>query len=170
MKKFLLAVTVLVGVMTTVSAFAQTKVGVVDADKVIYESAKGKKFLGDLDAFVKQKQGEIKAVVAEAQQVEKEYKTKLASLSEDKRAAMEKRLSDYQIQVKRMQDDAKRELSIKQKEGFEKFRKILEPIIDQLAKEKNIDIVLSKAQSGVIYSSPAVDFTADVIKKFDAQQ
>ncbi len=170
MKKLSVVVLALVALISSSAVMAQTKVGVVDADQVIYKSVKGKAFLQDLNNFVKQKQDAIKQVVSEAQQTEKEYKTKLASLSDGKKMVMEKKLSDYQTRIKRMQEDAKQELQIKQKEGFERFQKLLQPIIDQLAKEKNLDMVFSRSQSGIIYLSPTADLTAEAIKRVDALQ
>ncbi|PJB82488.1 MAG: hypothetical protein CO090_02420 [Acidobacteria bacterium CG_4_9_14_3_um_filter_49_7] len=169
MKKLSVVVLALVALISSSAVMAQSRVGVVDADQVIYKSVKGKALLQGLNNLVQQKQNEIKQVVAEAQQTEKEYKTKLVSLSDEKKLAMEKKLSDYQTRIKRMQEDAKRELQIKQKEGFEKFQKLLQPIIDQLAKEKNLDVVFSRAQSGIVYLSPTADLTAEAIKRADAQ-
>ncbi len=169
MKRLSVVVLALVALISSSAVMAQTRVGVVDADQVIYKSVKGKAFLQSLNGYVQQKQNEIKQVVSEAQQTEKEYKTKLASLADEKKLAMEKKLSDYQTRIKRMQEDAKRELQIKQKEGFEKFQKLLQPIIDKLAKEKNLDIVFSRSQSGIIYLAPTADLTAEVIKRVDAQ-
>ncbi len=169
MKRLSVVVLVLVALLSSTAIMAQTRVGVVDADQVIYKSVKGKAFMLSLNKYVQQKQNEIKQVVAEAQQTEKEYKTKLASLSDEKKLAMEKKLSDYQTRIKRMQEDAKRELQIKQKQGFEKFQKLLQPVIDQLAKEKNLDIVFSRSQSGIVYLSPTADLTAEAIKRVDAK-
>ncbi len=169
MKKISLVLMVLVTLVASSAVMAQTRIGVVDADQVIYKSAKGKAFLQSLNNYVKQKQDAIKKVVIEAQKTEKEYKSKLASLSDEKQLAMEKKLSDYQTKIKRMQEDAKREYQIKQKEGFDKFQKILTPIISQLAKEKNLDVVFSRASSGIVYLSPTADLTAEVIKRVDAQ-
>ena len=170
MKKFLVLGAVIFGLLISNGAFAQTKIAILDADRVILESQKGKAFLKELDAFAKQKDAEIKKKVAEFQQLEKEYRAKAASLSEDKAMEMQKKLSDMQIEIKRMQDDAKREFQLKQTKGFEKFRKILQPIVEQIAKEKGIDIVFSRAQSGIAYFSPAVDITPEVIKRFDASK
>jgi len=169
MKKLFVSVLVMCGLLVSASAYAQAKIGVVDADQVILKSAKGKKFMTDMDALAQQKKAAIDKVVSEAQALQKEYQSKAASLSEDKRVEMEKRLSDYQIQVKRMNDDAKRELNLKQQEQLEKFRKMLQPIVEQLAKERGLDVVFSRAQSGIVYLSPAVDLTDEVIKRFDAQ-
>lgn len=168
MKKFGVFCAIVLGFLFTGSVFAQTKVAVLDADQVILQSQKGKAFLKELDAFAKQKDAAIKKKVAEFQQLQKEYRAKAPSLSEDKAMEMQKKLSDMQIEIKRMQDDAKREFQLKQTKGFEKFRKILQPIVEQIAKEKGIDIVFSRAQSGIAYHSPAVDITQEVIKRFDA--
>ncbi len=169
MKKLSVMILVLVAVISTSAVMAQSHIGVVDAQQVLYKSAKGKAFLQSMNQYVQQRQAEIKKVVAEAQQAEKEYKSKLASLSDEKRLQMEKKLSDYQTKLKRMQEDAKRELSIRQKEGFDKFQKILQPIVEKLAKEKNLDVVFSLAQSGIVYLSPSADLTAEVIKRVDAK-
>ena len=169
MKKLSIAVLTLLTIMATPAVMAQTRVGVVDAQQVLYKSQKGKAFLNKMNQYVKSKQDAIKQVVTEAQQAEKEYKTKLASLSDEKRLTMEKKLSDYQTRIKRMQEDAKREFQIKQKEGFDKFQKILQPIVQKLAKERNLDVVFSLAQSGIVYLSPSADLTAEVIKRVDAQ-
>ena len=168
MKKLGVFCAIILAVLFTGSVFAQTKVAIVDADQVILKSQKGKAFLKELDAFAKQKDSEIRKKVAEFQQLQKEYKAKAPSLSEDKAMEIQKKLSDMQIEIKRMQDDAKREFQLKQTKGFEKFRKILQPIIEQIAKEKGIDIIFSRAQSGIAYHSPAVDITQEVIKRFDA--
>lgn len=169
MKKLMVAVVVLAGLLAAANVQAQTRIGVVDADQVIYQSAKGKAFLKELETYAKQKDEEIKGVVAEAKTLQQEYQSKLASLSEDKRLDMEKQLGNYQTRIQRMQEDAKREFTIKQQTGFERFRKILQPIVEAMAKEKGLDIVFSRAQSGIVYLSPAVDLTPEVVKKFDVQ-
>ncbi len=168
MKKLGLFCAIILALIFTGSVFAQTKVAVVDADQVILQSQRGKAFLKELDAFAKKKDAEIKKKVAEFQQLQKEYRAKAPSLSEDKAMEFQKRLSDMQIEIKRMQDDASREFKLKRDKGFEKFRKILQPIIEKIAKEKGIDIIFSRAQSGIAYHSPAVDITQEVIKRFDA--
>lgn len=169
MKKLSVVVLALVALISSAAVMAQSRIGVVDAQQVVYKSEKGKAFMQSLNNYVQQKQNQIKQVVAEAQQTEKEYKTKLASLSDEKKLAMQKKLSDYQTRIKRMQEDAKRGLQVKQKEGFDKFQKLLQPIIDKLAKEKNLDVVFNLAQSGIVYLSPNADLTAEVIKRVNAQ-
>ncbi len=169
MKKFIVISAVIMGIIFSGSVFAQTKIAVLDPNRVIGQSQRGKAFLKELNAFAQQKDAEIKKKVEEFQKLEKEYRAKAPSLSEEKAMEMQKKLSDMQIEIKRMQDDAKREFQLRQTKGFDKFRKILKPIVDQIAKEKGIDIVFAIGQGGsIIYFSPAVDITDEVIKRFDA--
>jgi len=168
MKKIGVFCAVVLAMIFSGNLYAQTKIAVVNPQRVISESQKGKAFIKELEAFAKKKDEVIKRKIAEFQQLQKEYRAKAASLSEDKAMEMQKKLSDMQIQIKRMQDDAQRELKLKQTKGFERFNKILQPIIEQIAKEKGIDLVMQLGPNGIVYFSPAIDITPEVIKRFDA--
>ncbi len=168
MKKIGVLCAIVMGILFAGNIFAQTKIAVVNPQKVISQSQKGKAFIKELESFAKQKDAQIKKKIAEFQQLQKEYRAKAPSLSEDKAMEMQKKLSDMQIEIKRMQDDAQRELKLKQTKGFEKFNKVLQPIIEQIAKEKGIDLVMQLGPNGIVYFSPAIDITPEVIKRFDA--
>jgi Skp family chaperone for outer membrane proteins len=170
MKKSLFVLVCLVSLFAfSNDAVAQVKVGVFEPNLVIQKSAKGKKFMNELKAFSDKKNQEIKAEFDKAEALRKEYISKQASLSAEKRTEMEKQLSDYQIRIKRMQDDAKREFSIKEQQGYKMFSDLMKPIIESIAKAKNLDLVFSRAQSGIVYMSATVDITEDIVKQIDAK-
>ena len=50
------------------------------------------------------------------------------------------------------------------------FQGKLYPIIQQVVAEKGIEILFSQRDSGIVFANPALDLTADVIKRFDAAQ
>jgi len=170
MKKSLFVLVCLVSLFAfSNDAVAQVKIGVFEPNLVIQKSAKGKKFMNELKAFADKKNQEIQAEVNNAEALKKEYLSKQASLSAEKRTEMEKKLSDYQIKIKRMQDDAKREFSIKEQQGYKMFSDLMKPIIESIAKAKNLDLVFSRAQSGIVYMSATVDITEDIVKQIDAK-
>jgi len=170
MKKSLFALVCLVSVFTfTNTAQAQVKIGVFEPNLVIQQSAKGKKFMSELKAYADQKEAQVKAEYNKAETLRKEYVSKQASLSATKKAEMEKQLSDYQIIIKRMQDDAKREFKIKEQQGYKMFSDLMKPIIEGIAKEKNLDLVFSRAQSGIVYMSSTVDITMEIVTRIDAK-
>jgi len=146
-----------------------TKVGIVDAELVIQNSIKGKRFFKEMDEFGKTRSQQIEAKVAEFRDLEKEYKAKFNSLSEDKRDAMALDLQNLELEVKRLREDAKREQDRKVNTALDKFRKELAPLIRQVAEEQGYDIIINHGpQSNLVFFSKAVDITEAVVGKYDA--
>ena len=151
--------------------FAQgTKIGVVDADVVIQKSAKGKKFFDEYQVFAKSKKDSIDAQIEAYRAAEKDYNAKSGSLSEDKRLESYQALERQQTDIRRMQEDAKRESEAKLSVGLDKFRKELAPLIRQVAQEMGLDLVLNYGpNSNMVYFSDTINITDAVIAKYDAQ-
>jgi Skp family chaperone for outer membrane proteins len=42
------------------------------------------------------------------------------------------------------------------------------PIIEQLRKDKGLDVIFDLGKSGVVFVSPSLDLTAEVIRRYDA--
>jgi len=42
------------------------------------------------------------------------------------------------------------------------------PILQQMAQEKHLSMLLSGQDAGLIYAEPGLDLTAEAIKRFDA--
>jgi outer membrane protein len=53
---------------------------------------------------------------------------------------------------------------------FNRLQSELRPIITEVGKEKNLDLIFDVGNSGIIYFNPAVDLTEEVIKKYDASK
>lgn len=152
------------------AAMAQgTKFGIVDADRVIQESKKGKQFFEELQAFVKSKQDEIDVDIKAFQEKEKEFKSKMVTLSTEKRDAMAAQLQEMQVKLKRMTEDAENERQRRITRALEKFRQELSPLVRQVALEKSLDIVMNLGpEHQVVYFSESIDITKEVIAKYDA--
>ena len=53
---------------------------------------------------------------------------------------------------------------------FGQIQSELIPIIEQLRKDKELDLIFDLAKSGTVFYSPALDLTAEVIKRYDASK
>jgi len=169
MKKLLMVLVCVVSVFGTSASFAQVKIGVFNADQVIQQSAKGKKFIAELKALADKKEALIKAEFEKAEALRKEYVSKQASLAPEKAAEMQKTLSDYQTKIRRLQEDAKKEFKMAEGKGYQKFSKLIEPVVKEMAKAKNLDLIFNRSQSGIVYMSATVDLTAEIAKQIDAK-
>ncbi len=144
------------------------KIGIVDADVVIQNSIKGKRFFQEYEDFGKSKAESIQARIAEYQDREKDYKNKVNSLSEDKRKQMIVELQNLEKEIKRLQEDAKQESDRRLNDALSRFRKELGPIIQKVAEEMSLDIIMNHGpQSNLVFFNERVDITDDVIKKYD---
>ena len=153
------------------AVFAQTAIGVVDADVVIQKSAKGKAFFEQYQNVIKQKQDEIKAMVDSFQAQQKDLQAKAASLSPDKAKEMRDELTRMQTDIKRKQEDAQRETESQLNDKLNEFRKELAPLIREIATEKGLDLVINYGpNSNLVYISDKVNITNDVIAKYDSKQ
>ena len=50
----------------------------------------------------------------------------------------------------------------------DEFSRKLNPIIDKVAREKQVHFVFSAQDAGLVWADPTLDLTADVIREFDA--
>ena len=146
-----------------------TVIGVVDANRVIEESIAGKAFFKEMEDFSQKKKNEIERLVTIYENIEKDYRAKLASLSEDKRQEFNLLLQDKAKDIKRKQEDAEREYQLKLNKELDRFQLELYPLIRQIALEKGLDLVLNNSSNtDIVFVSERIDITQDVITKYDA--
>jgi outer membrane protein len=150
-----------------VSAQSSQKVGVIEVQRIVQESAVGKESLARIQKIQAAKQEDLVKRQNELRDLEKRIQDQGKSLSEE---AMEKLQKDYQskaLDLKRFQDDAQRELEeLQRKELGELERRVL-PVIEAVSKELGYSLVFNKYQSGLLHAEAGVDITDAVIQKFN---
>jgi outer membrane protein len=148
----------------------QLKIAVINTEQILLESQAGKRALADLKKAQEQKEGEIDRQQKEIRDLQAKIDAGRLSLAQDKLADMEKQLEDKVIAVRRLQDDANRELTKKKDDILGSVDQRVMPVINQLGKELGYTLIFRKFESGLIYADDAVDITAVVIKRLDAAQ
>ena len=159
-------------------AFAQTaptaasgaKIGVIEVQKIVQESAVGKESLARVQKVQQAKQEDLEKRKKELRDMEQKIQDQGKSLSED---AMEKLQKDYQakaLELKRFQDDAQRELEESQRKELGELEKRIMPVINEVAREQGYALVFNKFNSGLLFADDkAVDLTEAVITRFNSQ-
>ncbi len=150
-----------------VSAQSAQKVGVIEVQRIVQDSAVGKESLARIQKVSAAKQEDLTKRQTELRDLEKRIQEQGKSLSEE---AMEKLQKDYQqkaLDLKRFQDDAQRELEELQRRELTELEKKVLPVIEAVSKELGYSLVFNKFQSGLLYADDAVDITAAVITKFN---
>jgi outer membrane protein len=164
---FALAVFVLALAST---AAAQTKIGIIDSQQVLEKSSEGKKVLARLTETDKQNQAVVAKLDDEIRQIQTKLNTQAITLTEDAVAQLRSDLDRKSTDRKRKAEDAYSNMQDLTQRLFAQIQTELMPIVTQLGKEKALDIILDAKNSGAVYWSPAIDLTADVIKRYDASK
>jgi outer membrane protein len=173
MKRFSVPSALTAALLLAPVAPAQTppvpKIGVIEVQRIVQESAVGKESLARVQKVQQGKQDDLVKRQKELRDLEQKIQDQGKSLSED---AMEKLQKDYQskaLELKRAQDDAQRDLEEAQRKELGELERRVMPVIDAVAKEQGLQLVFNKFQSGLLYADQNIDITEAVIAKFNTQ-
>lgn len=147
-----------------------TKIGVINSQQVLETSAEGKRVITRLQEKDKSNQATLDKLDQDINQTQNRLNTGRLTLSEEQLYNLNADLNKKQTDRKRVAEDAVRDFQDLQAKLFKKIQDELIPIIEQLGKEKGFDIVLDLARSGAVYFNPAIDLTAEVIKRYDVSK
>jgi outer membrane protein len=148
---------------------AEFKIGYVDLNKALNESAKGKTAVTVLEDMVKEKQSVIVEKEKELKALDDEIAKQASILNPDaikeKQAKREKLMRDYQRMVKDSQDEVQQ----KRNDFMEGIIKDLRETVVRIGKEKGYSIIFERVASGILYIPEEVDLTDTLIDVFNKE-
>src|SRR3984893_3017102 len=147
---------------------AGAKIGIVNLQLIAQNSAEGKAASGRVQALIQKKQTEGRDKTKHLQANQQKLQTSGGVMSDAARSALEKDIERQQREGERFQQDAQAEINELQQELQGEFQKKLFPLLQQLAQEKGLQVLLSQQDAGVIWWEPGIDLTAEAVKKLDA--
>jgi outer membrane protein len=167
-----LAIAVAFSLSMAQAAYAQSSgVMIIDEAHILTTSKAGKDMFTKLQNIENQINNELKAP-AEALQAQRnglaaklEGKTREAIAAD---AALVKQVEDFQkksTEFAQKRSVLAQEYAATEQKAFVDFNKALEPVLLEVVKEKNIQVLLSRSQ--VVFSADAVDASAAIIAKLD---
>lgn len=160
----------------TLPALAQepptARVAIVAPMQILQATVRGKILVAELEVKGKDLQTKYNAKVEELKGLDQQLKS--PGLSDEGRAKVQRDLQDGQLALKRLEEDSQKELGAIQQRVFGTFSKEIEPIIDELAKEWKLQLVLQYSeQSALLFAYTdkawAMSFTNEVAKRYDAK-
>lgn len=146
------------------------KIAYLDIQRVAAESAEGKVSTARVQALNQKKVSELNELNKKLLADQQKLQAQGAMLNEAARAELERTIDRQQKELQRSQQDAQEEVQQLQTDLQNTFQGKLYPVIQQVVAEKGIEVLFSQRDSGIVFANPALDLTADVIKRFDAAQ
>jgi outer membrane protein len=145
------------------------RVAVIDTEKILLSSVAGKKAIAELKKAQEQKEGELRGKQQEIKELQDKLSQGRLTLAQDKLAEMSKQLEDKEISLRRLSDDATRELNKRKDDLLGGIDEKVMPLINQIGHEQGYTMIFRKFESGLIYADDAIDITSTVVQRLDAQ-
>ena len=149
------------------SAPGVAKIGVINVERLVQESALGKEAFNRVKKLNDSKKEEGDKLQKELRDMEQKLADQGTSMADDKREALQKSYQEKAIAFKRFQDDANRDLEAAQKKELGELERRVFPVINQVGREKGYTLIFNKFQSGLVFADDAVDITDEVLKVFN---
>ena len=140
-------------------------------NQLVRSSKKAGAIFSELEITGKNLQEKLQAKGQELQTMQQQLNS--PSLDPDKKEALAKKFRDVEFEAKKMQEDSQQEYQRVEKRVGEAITKLAAPIVEQLAKEQKLQIVLSDQAIQILSWGDEAwlkGFTAEVSKRLDASE
>jgi outer membrane protein len=144
------------------------KVAYIDIQRIANESAEGKAATTRVKGLQDKKLAELGERQKQLQANRDKLEKSGAVMNDAARAQLEKEIERQGVDIQRATQDAQAEVQELQQELQLEFQRKLSPIIQQVAQERGLYMLFSRFDSGLVWASPGLDITAEVVKRFDA--
>lgn len=146
-----------------------TRIGAIDLSYIARNSKAGKEGLTRIDVATRQKAAELEARAVDLRKQEAELQQPGMGMSDRARADLRRAFDKARLDFDRLRQDAQHEIDTMQAQFEIDFRAKLAPLIDDISKEKHLQLVFGLDQTPlVVWWSPAADISDEVVKRLDA--
>lgn len=170
MKNFLALAVVLM--FAGLANAAEFKLAYVDVQKAIEKTSMGKKAKEEMKKEAEKKNKELEKKKTDIDKMREDIEKKRSVLAEE---AFAKRAAELQEEMQKFNQTAAKaqtELQKKESELLEPIVKKMKTVIEQLAKDKGITMVIQSNQNAqiVLYAAAETDLTDELVKAFDKEK
>lgn len=152
------------------TAAAELKVGIVDLQRALNESASGRRAKDSFKGEFEKMQEGLRREKDSLDRIKEDLDKKSAVLSEEQKKA---KLEDFERRrrdLRRKLEDSDAELRKKDQELTGNILKDLAVVIQEIGEREGYTLILENSSSSVLYGSKSIDITDAVIKAFDAKR
>ena len=146
-------------------AFSEVKIGVINPQKLVEETKKGKEIARKFENLRQQKENAFKTMQDEIKKLEKDLASPALSMTARESKSLE--LDRKKTAIKRFAEDSRKELQSRLDQEVNALKREIHPILKQYGKEKGFSIIFE--MQGAVYFDPTIDITNEIIKILDSK-
>ncbi len=144
------------------------KVGVINLQLAIANTAEGKQALAELQKKYEPKRDDLQRKQEEISSLQDQLNKQSATLSDEERLRLAREIEEKQRLFKREQDDAQSDFQADQQDLFQRIGQKMVKVIDNYAQQNNLALVIDGSALNIYYLAKGVDITEPIVKLYDA--
>lgn len=149
---------------------AGLKYAFINIQRIANESADGRaaneKIKALQDQRIREVQDKTKAIQGNQEKLERDGSV----MNDQARQQLQREIERQQLDLQRFTEDAQEDVAALTQQLQMDFERKLMPIIDTLAREKDVHMVFNDIESGLVWAIPGMDLTADIIRALNAAE
>ncbi len=146
------------------------KVAYVDIQAIAANSVEGKAASGRIQELQKKKVAEITEKNKQLESAKSKQQTSAGIMNDSARLSLEKEVDKLTREVQFLQQEAQSDAQALQAELQVDFQRKLNPVLEQIGKEKGLHMLVDITNSGAVWVDTGLDLTSEVIKRLDANK
>ncbi len=158
--------TCVMGLMSVAPAMAQAKIGIIDFQRAVVDTAEFKKAFAELEAKYKPKQDQLQKAQQTLQDIETQLRSAQGQLSQAGQAELQARGQRTQTQVDRLTQDLQEDFEAERDAALRVVSTRFTELLKKFATDKGLDVIADK--QAVPYFSAALDVTDAAIAAYNA--
>lgn len=149
---------------------AELKIGIVDLQRALNESAAGKKAKEQFKVEFDRMQNSLKGEKDRLDRLKEDLDKKSVVLKEEERKNLAEDFERKRRDLRRKLEDSDAELRKKDSELTGDILKDLAVVIQEIGEREGYTVILENSSSSVLYGSKSIDLTDEVIKAYDTRK
>jgi outer membrane protein len=142
------------------AAFAESKIGFVNSDRVMREAAPAVRAQQRLEKEFEKRDQELQRMGKELQALQEDLERNGVTMAEGDRRAKERSFNDLNRDFQRKQREFREDLNQRRNEELASVLDRANRAVKQIAEAEKYDVILQEA----VYASPRIDITDKVVK------
>lgn len=159
---------------------AAEKIGVINIQASIFNTAEGKQALADLQKKYQPRQDDLQKQQTEIQSLQDQLQRQQTTLSDMERVRLTRELADKQKLFQRARDDAQSDYQDDRQDVINRIGQKMMQIISDYAKQNSYELILDAqipvyngsqtfdAQIPIYFAAKDVDISDEIVKRYDA--
>ena len=158
--------TLALGLVATASlSVAQSKVGIINLQKAVLDTAEIKKAQNELEAKFKPKTDKIDALNKELADIQNKLQTMAGKLTPQAEQEMQVTGARKQRELTRLNEDVQADVDRERNEVLQRAATRMQEVVKKLAEASGLDVVVDV--SNTVFFKPALEVTKDATTAYD---